>query len=137
LAARLFYITTIIGNIPGRLESTWLYPNGGTAASPANVSNNSRYVMSNPYPGYMVKLIAHIKYNNKWCETGAYTGDSSGYGIVVQQLLPDDTIILVSRSSGVLNTKAGESGAGFGLTSFTAVTSAPCRIYVEKGDALP
>src|SRR5690606_10026006 len=31
-----------------------IYPNGGSAGSPANVTLNSRYVESNPFPGHSV-----------------------------------------------------------------------------------
>ena len=49
---------------------TIIYPNNGTEEEPANVANNSRYVMSNPFPGHKVNCIAEVLYDNKWGETG-------------------------------------------------------------------
>lgn len=34
----------------GDMDFTIIYPNGGSSSSPANVSINTRYVESNPFP---------------------------------------------------------------------------------------
>jgi hypothetical protein len=129
-------INAVIGSSPGRLESTWLYPNGGTAASPASVSANSRYVMNNPYPGYVVKCIVQVQCSNKWGTTGFIysTQGINGRGTAANQLLPDDKIV-VQTGSSTLMSPPSSGGNPFGTTD--EPTSAPCRVYVEKGGLLP
>ena len=114
---------------------TVIYPNNGTAATPATVSINSRYVCTNPFPGHYVQCKAEIKYNGKWCETGWTTTTSSGFsdGVKATQLLPDDNIIV---QSGVNQFALGSaySGNGFGTgTTILGNSPVPCRVLVWKG----
>ena len=101
-----------------------------------NTSANQRYVLDNPFPGYMVKCVAEIKYNNKWGATGFIyaTQGVNGQGTDANLLSPDDTII-VQTGSDYLMIRSIYSGSPFNNTN--SVASALCRVYVEKGGLLP
>ena len=49
-----------------------IYPNGGSESNPANVTNNSRYVETNPFPGYVVDCAVEIKQGDKWGDPGKF-----------------------------------------------------------------
>lgn len=115
-----------------------IYPNNGTATTPATVSINSRYVCANPFLGYYVQCKAEIKYNGKWCETGWTTTTSSGFsdGVKATQLLPDDNII-VQTGVNQIALGAAYSGNGFGTgTTSLGNSPLPCRVLVWKGGKL-
>lgn len=106
-----------------------IYPNGGTASSPKNVSNNKKYTENNPFPGYHVFCIAQVKYNNKWGDPGwAYSQGS--YGVKARQLLPDDKITVTTGSTYV-RTYSSTTGDAWGNVSENS-TSLPCRVLVYK-----
>ena len=113
-------------------DFTIIYPNGGSESSPANVAANSRYVMDNPFLGYIVKCEAEIYDNNQWGATGwysdAYTGTARSVGVKANQL-NDDSIVV---QTGLLNVASTSSttGSPFGRTG--GVSSAPCRVKVWK-----
>ncbi len=46
-----------------------LYPNGGSAEAPANVTANQRYTMPNPFPGWYINCQAEIYFKNQWGAT--------------------------------------------------------------------
>jgi hypothetical protein len=94
--------------------------------------------MSNPFPGYMVKCTPQVKYNSQWGNPTwwGYWNDqySGGRGIIVNLL--DSGTIVVQTGTNALIGEVTFTGNPFNSTS--AVTTAlPCRIYVEKGGALP
>jgi len=47
-------------------DFTIIYPNGGTQAVPATLSNNTRYVSTNPFPGFRVFCVSQIKVGAAW-----------------------------------------------------------------------
>jgi hypothetical protein len=118
-------------------DFTIIYPNGGSEASPANVTTNSRYVETNPFPGYYVKCEAEMLFNSNWAapffDGNGGTG-SNGYGIMASQL-NDNSIIVQTGATGV-STHSNQNGAAFGDNSSTP-TSAPCRVKVWKIGKIP
>jgi microcystin-dependent protein len=113
-------------------DFTIIYPNGGSEASPANVTNNSRYVENNPFPGYYVKCEAEILINNQWGISG-YIYSAGGYGTKASQF---DGDIVIQTGGTAVATKSANSGAPF--PNFDSVpTSAPCRVKVWKIGKIP
>ena len=111
----------------GDSDFTIIYPNGGTAESPANVTKNTRYVMDNPFSGYEVYCVAEIKLNGSWGEAGWYTDGSYAKGVKASAL--NDNIVAQTGNTQVLVTSL-YSGNPFGYTG--EVASAPCRIKIWK-----
>jgi len=114
------------------IDFTIIYPNGGSAESPANVVINSRYVMGNPFPGHYVICTAEVSYNGKWGATGWFTtfynGVHEGHGVQAHQLLPDDSIIVQTGRNNVLWSGAASGGSHGDVAS----GSLPCRVLVRK-----
>lgn len=106
-----------------------IYPNGGTEASPANVTTSSRYVEANPFPGYIVTCIAEIQFNGQWGAAGKYTDNMDRIGVSANQL-DNDTIIL-QTSISYLTINSRYTLNPFGISN-DSVSSAPCRIKVWK-----
>lgn len=110
-----------------------IYPNGGTAASPASVAANSRYVSGNPFPGSHVLCELEVLYNGVWQSPG-FSG--SGY----QQFLSHGANasmygageIIVQTGINSVVAYSAITGGGGGIGSGVFVTSAPCRVKVWK-----
>lgn len=108
-----------------------IYPNGGTAASPANVTTDSRYVESNPFPGYVVRAIVEVKQNNEWCEPlfyNYYGSRDACFGTYATQL-NDGNIVIQTGSYGVCYNPNITCN---GFSSIQDLYSAPCRVKVFK-----
>lgn len=102
-----------------------LYPNGGTAEQPAEVTKNTRYIEENPFKGYYVTCEAQILQNGKWgCP--CYVSQN---GVSAKQLLPDDNIIIQTGTS-YLSNNSNTTGNPFGNTE--AQTTAQCRVIIHK-----
>jgi hypothetical protein len=129
-----------ISNIPLTSDFKIIYPNGGTAANPANVAVNTRYVESNPFPGYYINCIAEVYYNNQWGDAGWFSFSSSNYlyggGIAAHQL-NDDVLIVQTSVSGVLYSPGIVSGAPFQNNDSGYVNNLPCRVKVWKVGKIP
>ena len=110
---------------------TIIYPNGGTEASPANVTKNTRYIDPNPFPGYCVACKAEVQYNGEWGSTGFQYFSTFGGGVVSMQL-SDDSIITQTCISYVISDSSAEQGDPFGNTGDPRVVSLPCRVKVWK-----
>lgn len=122
-------------------DFTIIYPNGGSEARPAKVAIGSRYVDPNPFPGYYVKCVAEIKYNNNWGGTNwmcNYNNDADykGSGVVSRQL-NNDVIITQTGSDFLLALTSDAQGDAFGRKTVSTLTSAPCRIKVWKIGKIP
>lgn len=116
---------------------TIIYPQASGENTPITV--NSRYVMANPFPGFLIMCIPQILINGEWARPGEFvlsastfaSGENGGYGVSVNQILPDDNIVLQTGSVSLTGgTNAGYSGSPFPTNSI--VTNAPCRIIVYK-----
>lgn len=111
------------------LDTAIIYPNDGSAASPANVSTSYREPMDNPFTGSFVNCTAQVLYDGSWgaANWAALVG-SGGTGITAIQL--DDDIVVQSGSYRILFSNGYMQGHPFG--TITAQTSLPCRVIVEK-----
>lgn len=109
-------------------DFTILYPNGGTEASPAVVSLNSTYTMTNPFSGSNVITQAEFLYSGSWYAVSILTVGGNGIGAVSGQV-GNDIILktalnyIIYNTSGWLNSTA-PTGATAGATQ--------CRIKVWK-----
>jgi microcystin-dependent protein len=114
-------------------DFTIIYPNGGSEASPANVTTNSRYVESNPFPGYYVTAIPEIFFNNDWLPITSFysigTGSQS-YGMGCQT---SSTLVGISTGASSIT---GGNAQSFNVPSEN-ITSAPCRVKVWKIGKIP
>jgi hypothetical protein len=111
-------------------DFTIIYPNGGTAANPANITTNTRYIESNPFTGYYVRIMPEIFYNNDWLEVTFLDDANSGaYGISTQT-----TPTQIGIRTGNASIAAGEYQP---INTPGNISSAPCRIKVWKIGKIP
>lgn len=114
------------------LEDNWcyIYPNGGTAENPANITNNSSYVMDNPFPNYIVNCIPEILYNNEW-GTSEFT--QQGFGFAAHQH-NNNKIVLVTGYYYLINVTSTRNQYYLYTwdTVDATITTAPCRVKVYK-----
>lgn len=116
-----------------------IYPNGGTAANPANVAVNSRYVEANPFAGYSVKCAAEVFYNNEWGEAnfiGQFQSNSNRSGGVIATQLNDGSIVIQTGEWFILRDSAIQ-GNPFNQTTGPDATARPCRVKVWKIGKIP
>ena len=126
-----------INDIENALEDgtgfTIIYPNGGTEASPANVTVNQRIVMDNPFPGRHVSCQAQLLCGGEW-GSGLFIYSSGSLGTRASHLLPDDKVVLQTGTNYI---RAGASANDGGTWSNTlSLTVAPCRILITKLGAI-
>lgn len=117
------------------IDFTIIYPNGGSAASPANVAANSRYILPNPFPGHHVLCQSEILYNNTWGDAGWYSASGAAlYGAGVKATLltgsGSESVIVQTGLNGVAQ-ESYVSGSPIALLS-GPLTTAPCRVKVWK-----
>jgi len=131
--------TDLKAALDGKLGSTQadfaiVYPNGGSAANPATIATNARYITDNPFPGFHVIVQIDLLVGGVWSDPGwdgnTGTGGST-YGAIAAQSLPSDKVIVQTGTSSVA-TASNLLGGGHGTTSTTPTTSAPCRVKVWK-----
>lgn len=111
---------------------TIIYPNGGSAASPALITSGARYVSSNPFPGSHVMCEAEVLYSGKWGRAGWSSIYSSAWyvrGTSANQL--GDTIVTQAGLNGVTGYSAA-TGSPFGFNDSTFPASLPVRVRVWK-----
>lgn len=123
-----------IQSVDSLIATTFVYPNGGSAATPANVAAGARYIVSNPYPGFQVICEAQIFYNNTWGTTG-YAGNigsgSTALGTFASQTNNGDIVTQVCQSGTMFGLSA-VTGGSHGSTTNSAVGTMPCRVKVTK-----
>jgi len=133
LDAKVQTLDTNLQALDANIGFTIIYPNGGSAAAPANVAVNSRYVSGNPFPGNHVICEVEVLYNGVWQSPG-FSGSS------YQQFLSHGArasmygaaeIIVQTGINSVVGYSAITGGSG-GIGSGTFVTSAQCRVKVWK-----
>lgn len=120
-------------------DFTIIYPNGGTESSPANITNDTRYVEVNPFPGYRVKCELEVKYNDQWGPISFinhYMGSANRDSGAVAGQLDDDTIVIQTALNAIFYgtySTSNINGNLFGITSnIASVTSIPARVKVWK-----
>lgn len=111
------------------ISFTIIYPNGGSAASPANIAPNSRYITDSPFPGFHVICEPEIFYNNTWGKAGwLFDNASSVQGVSAGQI--NNTIVVQTGVLSLLN--AGNlTGSTIPGAAYTA-SPLPCRVKVWK-----
>jgi hypothetical protein len=123
----------------GLLEFTYVYPNGGSAASPASVGTNARYTVTNPFPGFHVLCVAELLINNVWAPTG--NGGNLGTGGICFGTEAGQ-VFVVGGAQGDIAIQTGQNGCGHGFsavllglhggTNNNGISTAPCRVKVFK-----
>ena len=110
-----------------------IYPNGGSASTPASIATNTRYITDNPFPGFHVLTQIEILVGSVWSDPGWDGNTGSGgstYGAISAQALPADKVIVQTGAGGVM-ANSNLTGSGHGWTGGT-VTTSPCRVKVWK-----
>ena len=125
-------------------DFTIIYPNGGTEANPANITNDTRYVEVNPFPGYRVKCELEVKYNDQWGPItfiDHYAGSANRNSGAVAGQLDDDAIVIQTALNSIFYgtySTSNINGNLFGITSnITTVNSLPARVKVWKIGKIP
>ncbi|MNU74779.1 hypothetical protein D3C71_642890 [compost metagenome] len=112
---------------------TIIYPNGGTAAAPASVVANSRYVSPNPFPGFHVLCLAELQIGGAWGNSGWFsrywTNSNDAYGTAAGQY-DGNQIIVQTGFGGICGSPANLTGSVF--PDAAGVVTAPCRVKVWK-----
>lgn len=110
---------------------TIIYPNGGTAENPANVTINNRYVMDNPFPNNHIICEAEILENGVWGNPQWFFS-LGGVGTKASFIIETNKIIVQTGSKGIAYKYSAFSGDPFGQTIDTSVVSAPSRVKVWR-----
>lgn len=106
-----------------------IYPNGGTAEQPAEVTINNRYVEENPFPGYYVSCIVEILLDGEWAEPFmSYVASDNGGRGVTAGLVGDNIIVQTGRNYLKM---AGYDSGSLSMNG-ESVKNAPCRVIVYK-----
>lgn len=110
---------------------TIIYPNGGSEASPANVTSNSRYVLANPFSGHHALCEVEIyTAADGWYSPGWYSLGSGAAGARASQKGEE---IVISTGISSLSTGFQWGGGGTSSSSGSGITvNAPCRVKVWK-----
>jgi len=112
------------------IDFTIIYPNGGSAESPATIAANMRYPEANPFPGYYVDCVLEVQINGNWFDPGLMqTAGSTAYGAKASQLNGGD-IIVRTLLTGIHQNPALSGTAS--PDASVATMSAPCRVKVWK-----
>ena len=110
---------------------TVLYPGGGNAASPGNVTINSRYVMSNPWPGSPVLAIGEVLMGTVWTPTGwRFLASDNSQGVAVGQY--GDSVVLQTGIAALWNRGDWQGSPIPASNPGISLTSLPCRVKVWK-----
>lgn len=143
LASRVWVVAKINELINNAIGFTIVYPNGGTAATPATATANSRYVEANPFPGKHVICEVQVLYSGKWGSAG-WDGNSgssgNSYGTRAGQIhiqgqpLPGD-VVVQTGANGAAHGYSRLTGGVHGDIENVGIVSAPVRVlvYVVRG----
>ncbi len=119
------------GRYNSEIDFTIIYPNGGSEASPASVSVNSRYISGNPFPGHRVFCVAQVLIGGVWGEAPFIFSDAGGAsGVRASQL--NDGQVIVQTGSTRIKVSSAASGDPFGDYSSVVTVPVPCRVLVWK-----
>ena len=112
-----------------------VYPNGGTQASPANITVNTRYTVANPFPGFRVICTLQVLYGGNWGDPGtaswtdASTNTIQSWGSKASQL-GDNSIVVQVGTTGLL--VGGGSVPCHPFGNITNQSTLPARVLVWK-----
>lgn len=122
------------GGSSGGNNFTIIYPNGGSAESPANIDKDMRYEMDNPFPSDEVDCLAEVLINGVWGATGwannaSSTGSNTYYGTLAS--LYNDKIVVRTGLSGVIY-DSRSTGNPHNIGNGTSYAKLPCRVKVWR-----
>lgn len=133
LASDFAALNAAFQSLDSAISFTIIYPNGGTAAAPANITINTRYVSPNPFPGYRVLCQLELRIGGVWGSPGgnlAVQGAGAEYYGCLSTQFNDDTIITQTANTYLLTNNPGASLHPFPAPG--AVTTAPARVKVWR-----
>lgn len=130
LATQLAVVDAKVQALDANTGFTIIYPNGGTQASPANVAINSRYVESNPFPGFPIMCSVELLYGGEWCEVKMGGSGAASYGADAGQH-NNSSIVLITGTQYLITTSALHYFSGV-RPGAHVTTGLPCRIKVWK-----
>ena len=131
LATQLGVVDAKVQALDANTGFTIIYPNGGTQASPATIALNSRYVESNPFPGYPVLCVIEVFYGGEWASIGlGATSASTTHGAAVGQH-GSGSLVIITGVTSLITTGPQHYFSGARPTS-AVTTPLPCRIKVWK-----
>lgn len=122
-------INALQTTIDGWLGYAIVYPNGGSAASPAYVSANTSYVSTNPFPGFNVMCEAQVLYGGVWSAAGWYTNNVGAMGVVAHQK-GNDIVTIVGQTGTIPRATIG--GNAFGNSGSDVTTPIQARVICRK-----
>lgn len=133
LATQLAVVDAKVQALDAATGFTILYPNGGSAAAPANVAANTRYVMPNPFPGSHVLCEVEVRLpTTGWFKPGWATNTTIAYGVsagmAAGSLAETPYIVVQTGRDGV----AGVAAIIAGTVDVPTQTTAQCRVKVWK-----
>lgn len=132
LASDYAALNAAFQSLNGAISFAMVYPNGGSAAAPANITINSRYVVANPFPGYRVLCQLELRVSGKWGSPGSFVANSAGnyFGCFASQF--DDGDIVVQTAVNYLTSdNPAATGHAF-LPTPSSLTTAPARVKVWR-----
>lgn len=115
--------------VNGLIGFAIIYPNGGSAGSPASIEKNSRYVTANPFPGHKVICEVEIFFGGKWGAAGWHTNSEVARGARATEF--DDTIVTQVGRDGI-STIGIYSGQPNPAISVSVNDPTPARVKVWK-----
>ena len=128
--------TEITKKFDPRTDYTIIYPNNGTEQNPAELSANTRYVETNPFPGYAVKCaVEYYMTGVGWGETTWICVTTSVSRGTVAFQLDDGDIVVQTASGGQYHSDGWYGGTPFGNNPPGATFK--CRVKVWKVGKLP
>lgn len=113
------------------IDFTIIYPNGGSAASPASVAANTRYVLTNPFAGHHVICVAEVLVGGNWGETGWWQTEG-GIGAGVKAGMYGGNIVVQTGAASVTVNGASSLSGGTLPDNQGNLSSVPCRVKVWK-----
>lgn len=133
LASQLAVVDAKVQALDAATGFTILYPNGGSAAAPANVAVSTRYVMPNPFPGSFVFCVPQLLYGGIWGDPGwdGNTG-SGGQAAGARAGMANSDVVLQTAATALL--VASFHGGNMHAVAGGAVVSTPlpCRVLCWK-----
>ena len=117
------------GVLCGDKSFTIIYPNGGSAASPATINLSSRYFTPNPFPGHMVVTRCEVLYNGEWVTAEPLAQGSIAAGVSCGQI-GENIVVTTSSNYFVYNYGGYINSNAANAASYNAAIQ--CRIKVWK-----
>jgi len=116
------------------IDFTIIYPNGGSEASPASITTNTRMWVDNPFPGYHVMCSAEGLVDGVWEVVGwgndALNGAMRSYGLIARQKPGGN--ILVKTGGTAITINSYQNWMDGTITTMAVASTIPFRVLVRK-----